>query len=97
MEPLLHVVPLNYDRTHYMITGMNHAVLQFYDTGIIDIDCMKKQIYVCRNYKPGVEASCSRNKFMERCGFPEMNTTKKFEKYLNVGIVRDYTILNCLK
>lgn len=92
MTVSLQCIRLNQAFEHYMITSMEHAVLQF-DKGVIDIDHTTKQIHIYENYKPSVKASCSRNEFMERCGFPEMNTTKSFEKYMEAGGVRDYEIV----
>lgn len=81
----------------YIITdGDGTTVLQHYDSMIVTIDHSdwnNKRIIVGKDYDYSRSTIMARNKFMDMFIGSDMNTTKGFEYYMELGVIGNHTIV----
>lgn len=77
----------------FIISYGRKIAFQSYNSKIVDIDKEEKTITVYRDWDYSTTTGKYRNQFMEDEGFDEMATKKGFEHYMNLGKIRDYTII----
>ena len=77
----------------FIITDGNKTTFQSYDSPIVEIDRTEKIITVYEDWDYSMTTGKYRNQFMSDEGFSPMANKKDFEKYMEEGKIRNFTIV----